>query len=253
MLENQSNTTHRFTWGESFRGMASTVMDDNKPDHGSQAVSSRSGGRVGTRFGSTQASFTPLPPAPISPPVIETQKLCPKCGTTKPSDEFKKDKRYADGRAKSCKACSREYARKYRFEHPDRVKASVDKYVERHRETIRARGRVFREQNPDYAQQYRRAHKNKYNELSKQYQKTHPRRVHAWIVAKQAKRAGELIQPERCEICRNRTALDMHHQDYLLPLDVNWLCRKCHTRVHLVVAELMASLTSSGSLLQPEL
>ena len=50
-----------------------------------------------------------------------------------------------------------------------------------------------------------------------------------------AVRNGELIRPKTCSACGgNNRALPMHghHDDYTKPLDVIWLCAKCHTERH---------------------
>lgn len=54
-------------------------------------------------------------------------------------------------------------------------------------------------------------------------------------------RRGELIPDEVCERCGGVPCLGMkrldgHHDDYSRPLDVRWLCRPCHRRVHLEAA-----------------
>lgn len=44
---------------------------------------------------------------------------------------------------------------------------------------------------------------------------------------------GELEKPEKCTRCGFETdELDAHHPDYSRPLDVEWLCRRCHKREH---------------------
>lgn len=49
---------------------------------------------------------------------------------------------------------------------------------------------------------------------------------------KKAKARGGTIKPVYCEICHKKTnKLESHHVDYNKPLEVNWLCRKCHRNV----------------------
>jgi hypothetical protein len=43
-----------------------------------------------------------------------------------------------------------------------------------------------------------------------------------------AVRRGVLIRPARCQDCGRRCFPDAHHEDYSKPLEVEWLCRKCH-------------------------
>jgi hypothetical protein len=50
-------------------------------------------------------------------------------------------------------------------------------------------------------------------------------------LANRAKQNGELIAPDGCESCGKFVKREMHHPDYLKPLDVIWLCTPCHRRV----------------------
>jgi hypothetical protein len=44
---------------------------------------------------------------------------------------------------------------------------------------------------------------------------------------------GEISRSDICEICGARTLfIDAHHHDYTKPLDVSWMCRKCHKMTH---------------------
>jgi len=40
------------------------------------------------------------------------------------------------------------------------------------------------------------------------------------------------IKPVRCEKCLKNKKLDAHHENYLKPLEVIWLCRLCHIHLH---------------------
>jgi len=43
---------------------------------------------------------------------------------------------------------------------------------------------------------------------------------------------GDIERPAVCSVCRMETKIEAHHEDYDKPLDVVWLCRKCHTATH---------------------
>ncbi len=47
----------------------------------------------------------------------------------------------------------------------------------------------------------------------------------------EARRAGEVVKAEACEIC-GKSATYAHHYSYFEPLDVIWLCNACHGKVH---------------------
>ena len=54
-----------------------------------------------------------------------------------------------------------------------------------------------------------------------------------------AVRKGKVIRKYRCDSCGEsgtfkdgRTSIQAHHQDYSKPLDVMWLCQRCHHKWH---------------------
>lgn len=56
------------------------------------------------------------------------------------------------------------------------------------------------------------------------------RKRKARILANLAEQYGFLV-PRPCEHCGSR-ADHKHHEDYDRPLDIVWLCRRCHIRLH---------------------
>jgi hypothetical protein len=50
---------------------------------------------------------------------------------------------------------------------------------------------------------------------------------------REAIKTGQLIKPKKCEQCDKEKPLEAHHKDYKYPLDVQWVCRKCHQKIHI--------------------
>ena len=45
--------------------------------------------------------------------------------------------------------------------------------------------------------------------------------------------SGRIIRPNTCSICENKSnRIISHHNDYLLPLKVIWVCFSCHQKIH---------------------
>lgn len=61
------------------------------------------------------------------------------------------------------------------------------------------------------------------------------RNPHKHKARKQAQRAhrrGLLRAPDVCESCKGEGPLHKHHDDYSKPLEIRWLCVKCHRVTH---------------------
>ena len=143
-------------------------------------------------------------------------KACKTCGVAKPEDSYYRQK---SGRMSSCKACIKARARKHRADNLERV-----------REYDRARGLL-----PERKAAVRaRAHKyiGKYTP----YKETHPERRAAHIMVGNAIKAGTL-KPTPCERCSFPFGIHAHHEDYAKPLEVNWLCVRCHGKRHREINE----------------
>ena len=46
---------------------------------------------------------------------------------------------------------------------------------------------------------------------------------------------GTMIKSKICSICNKKSKMiDGHHENYDKPLEVMWLCRQCHSNLHLM-------------------
>ena len=129
-------------------------------------------------------------------------KKCFKCGEIKPLTEYYKHPQMADGHLNKCKACTKNDAGKHRSEN-----------IEKIREYDRIRGNRLA---PGYQGEYRRKYPNKY-------------RAHSMV--NYAVKSGKLF-PQPCEVCGTEENVHGHHDDYLKPLNVRWLCAAHHQQWH---------------------
>lgn len=51
-------------------------------------------------------------------------------------------------------------------------------------------------------------------------------------LTQQALATGKLMRPNSCEDCGRIGWVLAHHDDYNNPLDIRWLCGRCHNLVH---------------------
>jgi hypothetical protein len=69
------------------------------------------------------------------------------------------------------------------------------------------------------------------------WRRENPIAYHAHITLNNAVRDKKVIKTPCC-ICGTTENVHGHHKDYGKPLDVNWLCAKCHQRIHSAFPEL---------------
>ncbi len=59
-----------------------------------------------------------------------------------------------------------------------------------------------------------------------------PHKVRAQAAVKQAIASGKMKRGTHCFACTATVNIDAHHEDYDEPLEVIWLCRSCHQKLH---------------------
>ena len=134
-------------------------------------------------------------------------KKCKQCEETKPLDDFYELPGNKDGRFGKCKVCVRA-----------NVTANRGKNIEYYREYDRDRGC---RQTPEYLRERRRKNGNQYR---------------AQTMVGNAVRDKKLFR-EPCETCAETNNIHGHHDDYLKPLNVRWLCAACHHQWHAINGE----------------
>lgn len=159
-------------------------------------------------------------------------KKCFKCGEEKPLSEFYKHKEMADGHLNKCKKCTKldsfgrtkEEIERRKFR--DRNRPNAKERVARNSERVR---RLKAENNEHYVKTIS-IPKQKWNKENR-YKKSANLKVKRNITMKDNK-------PCQCQLCGcNDNNLEGHHYDYSKPLDVTWLCKRCHSLAHKAINE----------------
>lgn len=128
-------------------------------------------------------------------------KTCFKCGAEKPLTEYYKHKAMADGHLNKCKTCTKKDSTNHRNNNIDKIRAYD-----------RERGN---RQSYEYVKEYRATYPNKYK---------------AHMKLNNELRQGRVKRVEKCR-CGKPSEV-AHHDDYLKPLEVRWMCQACHKQWH---------------------
>lgn len=132
-------------------------------------------------------------------------KTCRKCGIAKDLTEFYIHEKMADGHLNFCKDCVKDRVRDHRANN-DHVRT---------------------------AERFRYHHGRKKGQV-KQWQDENEKRMHIakWAcgVVRAAIKKGLIVKPSQCERCEAEGFVESSHHDYTKPLEVEWLCRRCHRR-----------------------
>lgn len=103
--------------------------------------------------------------------------------------------------------------------HPKKRKKICHEYSIKNREVLGIKAKKWRKKNPQKA-----------IGITKRWRKNNPKKRNA-----QAKAQYNIKIPigKLCEICKEKKAVQRHHQDYEKPLEVMFVCSMCHINLHL--------------------
>lgn len=146
-------------------------------------------------------------------------RRCSSCTMIKHIDCFYAHPAGSQGALNKCKECHKRLVRINRA-----IKWHYYSQYERWRNQLphRVAERLIYARTPDGKEARRRA--------CTRYGQKYPEKRAAHIKAGNAIRDGRLIR-QPCESCGSKD-VEAHHKDYSKPLDVTWLCKRCHMQVH---------------------
>lgn len=135
------------------------------------------------------------------------EKECFKCHRTLDISEFYVHKQMKDGHLNKCKECTKKDV-------SERYFVAIDSRI--NYERIRSKRPERKKQVLDHMHRHRTANPEKYK---------------AHLAVSNALRSKILIRPNCCSICGKICTPQGHHEDYSKPLDIIWVCVKCHRSI----------------------
>lgn len=148
-------------------------------------------------------------------------KVCKECQQKKSIDDFYKHKGMSDGRLGRCIECVKQRVRKNRLDKIDYYR-EYDKFRSSIPKRVSARKEYLQTDNGKASKQ--KAQKN--------YRERYPMKYAAHVITRNAIRDGKLKVESQCSVCQSTLNVEAHHDDYSKPLDVRWLCERCHKNWH---------------------
>lgn len=143
--------------------------------------------------------------------------LCNKCGGMLPKKDFNKHSGRPAGIQSVCKRCkSGYYTEDYRAHRRDKYHRNV-------------------EERRDKLNEYRAACPEKHRADNQKDRSKNPEKKRARDILKAAVKSGKVRKPIFCDRCGHDGSIyriEGHHDDYSKPLEVLWLCSKCHGERH---------------------
>lgn len=146
------------------------------------------------------------------------EKQCSRCKNALPKSEFYLDSRSKDGLRSDCRSCVAESVKRYRENNPEKVRQQNAAY----------RANLPKSKRRENVARYMRNNRDKLTEKNRQWRKDNPEIALAHSRVFHALRKGEIIRPSSCERCGGSGRIEASHTDYSKPLDIEWLCVRCH-------------------------
>ncbi len=152
-------------------------------------------------------------------------KNCKTCGELKGIEEFYDHPKAKDGHDSTCKECRKERVRQNRKEKSSYYREyDAWRYANQHQVRERHKRYVSTESGKDAIRR-----------STKGYVNRNPEARAAHVIVGNAVRDGRLYKPVKCPVCdefKPSRQIHAHHDDYAKPLEVRWMCARCHTKEH---------------------
>lgn len=150
-------------------------------------------------------------------------KICSKCGEEKCLSGFYDKEKGRFGKHAECKVCVRLAAKKWAEKYPSKKKMKNIFYGKMKRDLTKEQVKYKREEGENSLDNQKLDYLKKYYEMKI--------KAMARIYLNGVVQKGLIIKPESCGMCGKTGMIHGHHHDYSKPLDVIWVCPKCHAKI----------------------
>lgn len=134
---------------------------------------------------------------------------------------------------KECFKCHRTLDISEFYEHPEMKDGHLNKCKECTKKDVSERYRVALIERTRYELQRNKtaSRKQQMAVYTKKSRMNNPEKYHAHNLVASAIKRGLLIKPDTCSVCGKRGSVHGHHNDYAKPLEVVWVCARCHRKI----------------------
>lgn len=160
--------------------------------------------------------------------------VCLTCKQSKPFNEFYIEKKTVLGIFKHCKECC-----KIRMRENRQKKLNEYQRYDRERSILPHRRKDSAERRVKYVKS------GLANEWGNAWKKRNPEKVAAEQALSYAIKTRKIRKGTVCKRCNTLKRIQAHHEDYSKPLEVIWLCVRCHGARHREINEERRNLASS--------
>lgn len=149
--------------------------------------------------------------------------LCNYCKIEKPLSAFPPSKK------NYCSECLTKKVNEWRKKNKEKYVLYRRLYEKKYRRT-----KKYQEYQREYLAKWHKKNKTTYYsyEAHLKWKQEHPEGIKAQKLLRKAVRQGKIIPSILCQKCKKEKPLQAHHDDYLKPYNVKWLCGSCHRIQH---------------------
>jgi hypothetical protein len=166
-------------------------------------------------------------------------KYCYACKEHLDTSCFGKNRSKADGLSTECKPCKGVSDAKSHLKNRPKRLAMMKRYQKKNRKVLRikslqySRSDIGRKNNLRATRKYYKTHKKEVAErVHRNNHVLHKGKYVARYQASNAIKLKKIIPPAVCQDCNKKGGVEAHHEDYTKPLEVVFLCKKCHGKRH---------------------